>query len=62
MMDIEKIRQALNRTADVKVAVFGDYCLDKYLYMDPARDELSVETGLMAWQIHAKKTFPGAGG
>lgn len=62
MMDVKKIAGALERAGEVKVAVFGDYCLDKYLYMDPARDEESVETGLMAWQIHDKKKFPGAGG
>lgn len=61
-MDAAKIARSLERAGEVKVAVFGDYCLDKYLYMDPKRDEESVETGLMAWQIHAKKRFPGAGG
>ena len=62
MMDAGKIARALDRAGEVRVAVFGDYCLDKYLYMDPSRDELSVETGLMAWQIHEKRMFPGAGG
>ena len=62
MIAVNNIIQALGRAGEVKVAVFGDYCLDKYLYMDPARDEESVETGLMAWQIHDKKMFPGAGG
>lgn len=62
MMDAGKIARALDRTGEIRVAVFGDYCLDKYLYMDPKRDELSVETGLMAWQIHEKRMFPGAGG
>lgn len=62
MMDAGKIARALDRAGEIRVAVFGDYCLDKYLYMDPKRDELSVETGLMAWQIHEKRMFPGAGG
>ena len=62
MMDAGKIARALDRAGEIRVAVFGDYCLDKYLYMDPKRDELSVETGLMAWQIHEKRLFPGAGG
>ena len=61
-MDAAKIARSLEKAGEVKIAVFGDYCLDQYLYMDPARDEASVETGLMAWQIHAKKRFPGAGG
>lgn len=62
MMNAGKIARALDRAGEIRVAVFGDYCLDKYLYMDPKRDELSVETGLMAWQIHEKRMFPGAGG
>lgn len=61
-MDAAKIARSLERAGEIRVAVFGDYCLDKYLYMDPARDEESVETGLMAWQVHAKKMYPGAGG
>ena len=62
MMDIGKISQVLERTAQARIVVFGDFCLDKYLYIDPARDEESVETGLMAWQVHDKKKYPGAGG
>ena len=45
-----------------RITVFGDYCLDKYLYIDPDRDEPSVETGLTAYQVHGKGLYPGAGG
>lgn len=62
MMDIQKISQALEHAGQVRIAVFGDFCLDKYLYIDPARDEESVETGLIAYQVHEKRLFPGAGG
>lgn len=62
MIDIQKISLALDRTEAARIAVFGDFCLDKYLYIDPQRDEESVETGLMAWQVHEKRLFPGAGG
>lgn len=62
MIDIQKISQVLDRTGEARIAVFGDFCLDKYLYIDPQRDEESVETGLMAWQVHEKRLFPGAGG
>lgn len=62
MIDIRKISQVLDRTGEARIAVFGDFCLDKYLYIDPQRDELSVETNLVAWQVHEKRLFPGAGG
>ncbi|MBQ9874585.1 MAG: hypothetical protein IJM30_08980 [Thermoguttaceae bacterium] len=45
-----------------RVAVVGDFCLDKYLYVYPELDELSVETGLVARQVRAKRVFPGVGG
>ena len=51
-MNIEKILDALKRTNEAKIVVFGDYCLDKYLYSDPAEDDVSVETGMPAWQIY----------
>ncbi len=45
-----------------RIAVIGDYCLDKYLYRLTELDEISVETGLVAWQIRDKKLFAGVGG
>ena len=60
--DIEKIVKALERTGEVRVAVFGDYALDKYIYSDPVRDEPSAETGEAAYQFHRKKLSAGVGG
>ncbi|MDO5580756.1 MAG: PfkB family carbohydrate kinase [Planctomycetia bacterium] len=45
-----------------KIAVVGDFCLDKYLYRAPQFDELSVETGLWAHQIDAIRSYAGVGG
>lgn len=59
---MKKIIQVLNRTQSARIAVFGDYTLDKYLYIDPRRDEPSVETGLVAYQIHEKRCFAGSAG
>ena len=44
------------------IAVVGDYCLDKYLYIDARLEEPSVETGLPAHQIRRKGLYPGAAG
>ena len=45
-----------------RIAVVGDYCLDKYLYLYPSLDEISVETRLTAYQARAKRLFAGVGG
>lgn len=62
MRDVSRIIELLDHTDRVSVAVIGDFCLDKYLYIDPARDELSVETGLTAYQVDHKYIAAGAGG
>jgi bifunctional ADP-heptose synthase (sugar kinase/adenylyltransferase) len=42
------------------VGLVGDLFLDRYLDIDPARDEPSVETGLVAHQVTAVRAYPGA--
>ena len=59
---IENILKVLDNASNCKITVFGDFCLDKYMYIDPARDEISVETGLTAYQVESIKCFPGVGG
>jgi len=59
---IENILKILDNVKEIKVTVFGDFCLDKYIYTDPARDEISVETGLTAYQIDRQKLLAGCGG
>jgi rfaE bifunctional protein kinase chain/domain len=61
-ISIDNILGILDRVGECKVTVFGDFALDKYLYIDPAREEISVETGLPAHQVDGKAVFPGAAG
>ncbi len=42
------------------VALLGDLFLDRYLDLDPARDEPSVETGKTAYQVVGVRSYPGA--
>lgn len=61
----ERVEAILSKLKDVssrRITVFGDFCLDKYLYIDPNKDELSVETGLVAYQVVRSKLLPGAAG
>ena len=62
MTELQTITAALAETEKSRIIVLGDYALDKYLYIDPKRDEPSIETGLTAYQIHAKRMSAGAGG
>ncbi|WP_444658874.1 bifunctional heptose 7-phosphate kinase/heptose 1-phosphate adenyltransferase [Caproiciproducens sp. R2] len=61
-MDIDKMISVLKNVAQVKVVVFGDYALDKYLYIDPEHDEPSAETGETAYQVHRTSLSAGVGG
>lgn len=45
-----------------KIAVVGDFFLDKYLLFDPALAETSVETGKTANQVVSVRHSPGAAG
>lgn len=56
---IDKIQ---NVNLEKPVLVFGDYCLDKYIYSYPNHDEVSIETNLPAFQIEHVKNYAGAAG
>ena len=45
-MTSERFQAMTSRYADLRVGVVGDFCLDRYLEIDPARAEISIETGL----------------
>jgi len=47
-MTVDRIKEILARIRDVKIAVYGDFCLDAYWLLDPRGSEVSVETGLQA--------------
>ena len=48
--------------AHLRVAVVGDFCLDRYLEIDPARAEFSLETGLAVQNVTRVRAQPGAAG
>ena len=61
-MNIKELGKNLKNASDIVITVLGDYCLDKYLYIDVDRDEDSLETGLIAYQVTKKGLYPGAAG
>ena len=48
--------------ANLRVAVVGDFCLDRYLEIDPARSEVSIETGLEVYNVINVRSQPGGSG
>jgi rfaE bifunctional protein kinase chain/domain len=56
------IHEILKKISSVKIAVYGDFCLDAYWQMDPDGSELSVETGLKAEAVARHNYSPGGAG
>jgi len=50
-MKEHRISEILARIKNVKVAVYGDFCLDAYWLLDPRGSEVSLETGLQAQAV-----------
>ncbi len=42
----KRIREILEAIRKVRIAIYGDFCLDSYWMLDPRGSEISVETGL----------------
>ncbi|MCE9565698.1 MAG: carbohydrate kinase [Planctomycetes bacterium] len=62
MLTTELIEHILTTIPGRTVGVLGDLFLDRYLDIDAARNEPSVETGLTAYQVTRVRAYPGAAG
>ncbi|MDR2849522.1 MAG: PfkB family carbohydrate kinase [Verrucomicrobiota bacterium] len=60
--DAARLAELTGRFGRLRVAVLGDFFLDKYLETDPALGEPSLETGRTAHQVVAVRHAPGAAG
>ena len=61
-MDLARLDELLNRFPHVHVLVVGDFFLDRYLIIDRGLSEVSLETGLEAYQVVDVRCSPGAAG
>ncbi len=61
-MTPERLTQLIAQFPSRRIAVIGDFFLDKYLEVEHALDEPSFETGLNANQVVAIRRFAGAAG
>ncbi len=62
MLDLPTLTRILETLPHLSIAVVGDLFLDKYLDLDSRLTEVSVETGLDAYQVAQVRCYPGAGG
>lgn len=61
-MTPERFDALTGRFAALRVAVLGDFCLDRYWEIDPALRETSLETGLAVHNVVRARGQPGGAG
>src|SRR6188508_1679712 len=61
-MNAARFHEISGEYSRLRVAVVGDFCLDRYLEIDPARQEISIETGLPVHNVVHVRSQPGAAG
>lgn len=60
MLTTALVERILESLPGLTIGLVGDLFLDRYLDIDPALDEPSVETGLTAYQVSGVRSYPGA--
>lgn len=61
-MKIERFTSLIARYGQLRLAVVGDFCLDRYLEIDPQLHETSLETGLPVYNVVKVRAEPGGAG
>src|SRR5436190_21277407 len=61
-MNGERFQSITAQYPRLRIAIVGDFCLDRYLEIDPARQETSIETGLPVHNVVNVRSQPGAAG
>jgi len=61
-MDRTRFEAITGCYSKLSIAVLGDFCLDRYLEIDPGRQEVSIETGLPVYNVVKVRAQPGGAG
>ena len=61
-MTPDRFHSITSRYASLRVAIVGDFCLDRYLEIDPAKQETSIETNLPVHNVVHVRSQPGGAG
>ncbi len=62
MLHPDRLEEILALLPQKHILVVGDFFLDKYLIFERRLSEISLETGLEAYQVTEKRVLPGAAG
>jgi len=61
-MNRKRLEELLQQLTHVQMAVIGDFFLDNYVIMERRLSEVSIETGIEAYQVVETRQYPGAAG
>ena len=61
-MNAERFDAITRKYRGLRIAVVGDFCLDRYLEIDPSKKETSIETGLPVYNVTNVRAQPGGAG
>ncbi len=61
-MDSSRFASIIGNYPRLSIAVLGDFCLDRYLEIDPSRREISLETQLPVHNVVNVRSQPGGAG
>ena len=61
-MNAERFHAIAGRYPHLRIGVVGDFFLDRYLHIDPLKEEMSIETGLPVHNVVEVRSQPGAAG
>jgi rfaE bifunctional protein kinase chain/domain len=61
-MSPSRFRTLSKKYSRLRIAVLGDFCLDRYLEIDPRKKEVSLETGLAVYNVVNVRAQPGGAG
>lgn len=62
MLKAARYREIAEQFDQLRIAIVGDFCLDRYLEIDPRREEVSIETGLAVHNVVNVRSQPGGAG
>jgi rfaE bifunctional protein kinase chain/domain len=61
-MKLARLKALTREYPRLRLAVAGDFCLDRYLEIDPLKKETSLETGLPVYNVVRVRSQPGGAG